>query len=155
MKNRSAFSFALLTAALAGCAPQTFYYGPGASVAAVDRALASCTAQAARDVPVVTETRYTPLRVIRYNSCDGEGNCTPEIDTEGGEPFEVDVNADRRAAQVQQCMARQGLAPVSLPVCSPAVARAAPAGVTTTLPRLTPQSCVVPRDGGLRIVTAG
>ncbi len=151
MKRLVALSLILCSA----CAPTTIYYREGAGVAAVDRTLARCTAQAARDVPVVLETRYTPLRVVRDTFCDPDGNCTVEIDTEGGDAYDVDVNAERRTAAVNQCMARERFTPVTLPPCPPNVARAAPAGPTTTLPRLTPKSCAVSRDSGVRIVTPG
>lgn len=151
MKRLAVLTLILLPA----CVPSTIYYREGAAVASVDQALAQCTAQAARAVPVVLETRYTPLRVRRDTFCDADGNCDVEIETEGGEPYDVDVNTDRRAASVAQCMAAARFAPVTLPACPPDVARAAPAGTTTTLPRLTPQSCAVTRDGGVRIVTRG
>ncbi len=145
----------LILMLLSGCVPATFYFREGATVAAVDRALADCDADAARSVPVRNETRYTPLRVERDLVCDANGVCDVEINTEGGEPYVVDANSDRRQTVVAQCMAAARFTPVTLPACPPAVARVAPAGATTTLPRITPQSCAVTRPDGLRIVTRG
>ncbi|MFK7835645.1 MAG: hypothetical protein AB8B60_05445 [Sulfitobacter sp.] len=143
---------------LAACAPLETYYKPGASVTALNRDTTACQVQALRDVPPSTLTRRKPPVFVPGNRvCDAQGKCTgtPGYYVPGGiETY--DPNDGLRVRVERQCMADKGYAPVSIPVCPDSVASAAPAGVTTRLPALTENSCVIRNsNGSFQIVTRG
>jgi len=144
--------------AFAGCAPLNTYYKPGVSVTALDRQTLSCQTRALREVPSSTQVRRTAPRFVPgQRKCDAAGVC---VTTPGyhvpGELVTFDPNDGLRKRVEQQCMADKGYAPVSIPPCPDAVARVTPARATTTLPRLTENSCVIRNSNGtFQIVTRG
>ncbi|MFV0514021.1 MAG: hypothetical protein ACK5MY_10395 [Jhaorihella sp.] len=136
--------------AIAGCGPMTIYHRPGVSVSRMQADSTECEVQALRDAPVANQVRQRPpVYFPGTRVCDGAGNCWVGPGYwAGGELYTVDVNRDLRARATDMCMARRGYSPVSLPPCSAAVRAAAPARQTTTLPDLTPRTCVIRYDGG-------
>lgn len=142
---------------LIGCLPVSTYYAEGVSVAKRDRDDLECDVAALRDAPVANQTRQSAPIYVPSRSCDRRGRCyrrggywVP------GDIYTVDVNAGLRNRIKAQCMADRGYRPVEIPACPLAVANAAPAGATTVLPRLGPQSCAIRNDdGSLLIVTQG
>ena len=148
MKRRH-FSAAVLLLA-SGCAPLTTYYRPGVSVARLNADLTGCEVAALRDAPVATEIRRSPPTFVPGERiCNSDGSCyqRPGYWIEGP-IYTVDVNEGLRNRVETYCMAGKGYERVTIPRCSEAVVRAAPPGVTTTLPRLTQSACMIPRDGG-------
>tara|TARA_R110002049_G_scaffold23545_10_gene83716 strand:+ start:106225 stop:106710 length:486 start_codon:yes stop_codon:yes gene_type:complete len=145
-------------AALAACAPLNTYYKPGATVAQVTRDTTACEVKALRDVPASTQVRRMPPRFVQGpRICDAAGNCRygPGYYIPG-EVVTFDPNDGLRKRVEGQCMADRGFAPVTIPPCPDSVARAAPARATTTLPALSPKSCVIRNsDGSFQIVTRG
>ena len=139
------------------CLPLRTYYAEGVSFATLERDNTRCDVAALRDAPVANVVRQGPPRFIRRQKCDSNGHCR----SSGGywvpgEVYTVDVNAALRARVKGQCMADRGYQPVELPACPPGVADAAPPGPSAVLPRLTPQSCAIRREGGgFRIVNQG
>jgi hypothetical protein len=90
--------------------------------------------------------------------CDGTGKC--RIVRAGyflpGEVITFDPNDGLRNRVEGQCMADKGYAPVSIPPCPDAVARATPSAATKRLPALTSKSCVIRNQNGtFQIVTRG
>ncbi len=143
-------------ATLTACLPLSTYYKEGASVAQLERDKTACDVRALRQAPVATQIRVGPPRYVpRRRHCDARGNCVYRggffVD---GETYTVDTNAELRARITRLCMADEGYRPVEIPPCPSNIADRAPQGPTTILPRLTPQSCVIRRQGqGVRIVT--
>jgi len=141
--------------ALAACAPMSIYYRPGVPVQRMQDDTTRCEVRALREAPVATQIRHTPpVYVPGRQVCDAAGNCWMRpgywVD---GDIYTVDVNAGLRARAKDLCMAEKGYSPVSLPPCPPEVKQATPPGVTTVLPRLTQNACVIRnRDGSWQIV---
>ncbi len=148
MKTTPFLTVALL--ALAGCTDVTFYHKAGVAVSRAQTDTTDCEVEALQKAPVANQVRqeppiFHPGRTV----CDASGNCwsTPGYWVEGG-IYTVDVNRDLRARVMDMCMARKGYAPVTLPRCSATVKASVPKRPTTTLPALTPQSCVIRHDDG-------
>ena len=148
-------AFALTAILVAACAPMNIWYKPGATIAAAEDRLLSCRVEAAKDVPVSTQVRRTPVSIVPRRICDSSGkNCRVFYERIGGEVIVYDANDSLRDQVVARCMRQDGYTPVSLPVCSDGVRQAAPPGRTTVLPRLAENSCVIRnRDGTWQIVT--
>jgi len=132
------------------------YYRPGVPVARMQADTTRCETRALREAPVATQIRqYPPTYVAPRRVCDAQGNCwvRPGYWVEGP-IYTVDANAGLRARVTRLCMAEKGYTPVSLPLCPDQVRRATPPGVTTVLPPLTQDACVIRhRDGTWQIVT--
>jgi hypothetical protein len=142
----------------AACAPLETYYRPGATVAAVNRDTTGCQVRALREVPVATQIRRLPPEYIPGRRlCKADGTCRVLPGRYiPGEIVTFDPNSPLRRRVETQCMADLGYAPVRIPACPDSIARAAPAGVTTLLPRLGERSCVIRnRDGSFQIVDRG
>jgi hypothetical protein len=140
----------LLPLILAGCLPLGLYYRAGVPVSRLNADQTNCEVRALRDAPVATQIRRTPSRFVPGRRiCDATGACVtrPGYWIEG-DYYTVDVNENLRERVLDMCMAEKGYRPVRIPPCSQAVVRAAPQGVTTTLPRLTEKSCVIRNKGG-------
>ncbi len=141
---------------LAACAPLQTNYKPGVSVVQLNRDQTRCDLSALRQVPVSTQVRRDPPEYFPpRRHCLPGGRCrvTPGYWIPG-EVYSYDANLGLRRRVAQQCMADRGYAPVSIPLCSNAVARSVPRRATTRLPRLTEGSCVIRNpDGSLQIVT--
>jgi hypothetical protein len=140
------------------CAPLNTYYKPGASVPTLNKDTTACEVQALRDVPPSTLTRLKPpVYIPAGRTCNAAGQCVdvPGYYVPGG--YETyDPNDGLRLRVERQCMADKGYAPVSIPACPDAVAKAAPLRATRTLPRLTETSCVIHNaDGSFQIVNRG
>jgi hypothetical protein len=153
---RLLIALALLT--VAACAPLETYYKPGASVEAVARATTTCQVDALRQVPSSTRVRQLPPRYVPGRQvCNAAGQCGVTRGYYVPGPVEsYDPNDGLRRRVEGQCMADRGYAPVSIPPCPDAIARATPPGVTRTLPRLTERSCVIRnRNGTFQIVNRG
>lgn len=145
-------------AALAGCAPLNTYYKTGASVATVARETTDCEVSALAKVPVSTQIRREPARFVPPQEiCNSNGKCTIiPARYVPGPIYTVDENAALRGRVTQKCMADKGFVPASIPACPSAVARAAPARATQTLPTLTTKSCFIRNsDGSFQIVNQG
>lgn len=157
MKHR--YSIVIAAAlGIAACAPLTTYYKPGVSVSALERQTLTCQTRALREVPPSTQVRRTPPRYIPSRRlCDAAGNCRVYPGRHiPGDLITFDPNDGLRKRVEAQCMADQGFAPVSIPPCPGAVARAAPARATSTLPNLNANSCAIRNsDGSFQIVTRG
>ncbi|MDK3016276.1 hypothetical protein [Pseudodonghicola flavimaris] len=139
-----------LTLLLAACAPMSIYYRPGAPVAQMEKDTTLCEIQALKQAPVATQIRQMPpVYVPGRRVCDAQGNCwvRPGFWRQG-EIYTVDANASLRARAKSLCMAEKGYSPVSLPPCPPEVKSATPPGVTTVLPQLTQNACVIRNKGG-------
>jgi hypothetical protein len=126
--------------ALAACAPGTVYYAEGVDLPTRDADYAQCEAQALRDFPVRSETRYTPRIFIPPEQiCDAAGTCTITPGYfDGGEPYTVDVNASFRRTATRGCMGDRGYARVGLPLCAPDTA----VRPSTVMPPLTDATCL-------------
>lgn len=157
MRRPSTLCTALISLlVLSACAPLDIWYKPGVPVAQADDELLSCRARASRDVPVNTQTRVTPVTIVPRRICDKDGNCTVFYERQGGDVIVFDANEDLRKQVVGQCMRARGYSPASIPPCPAEIKSAAPAGRTTTLPRLSENSCVIRnRDGSWQIVNTG
>jgi hypothetical protein len=140
---------------LTGCTPVSMWYQDGASISSRDRTQTDCEVKALQAVPVASQTRLTPVRVIPIKICDSTGKCEVDYEMIGGDAYTVDVNAPLRTKVLAQCVADKGYRPVEIPACPPAIARAAANDITTTLPRLTANSCAITRPNGVQIVTKG
>jgi len=142
----------ILTALLAvsACRFDT-YYAEGAAIAVRDRDLAQCQAEARRDLPERIVTRYTPRRfhpgIPQWNAA-GIRTVSPPYWT-GGEPYSVDLNEAARAGAETACMAARGYTLISLPACPQGTAVAA----STTMARLTSETCLLNRQNGALVVT--
>ncbi|WP_148234691.1 hypothetical protein [Pseudooceanicola batsensis] len=142
---------------LSGCA-QDIYFREGATVSEVRRAEDACALSARQAAPFRPRTILVPGPIVPARKvCDGQGNCQTRPAYQAPPEFEtMDANAERRVLIARTCMAERGFDRVSLPYCSGAVRNAAPAAVTRRLPRLTGQSCIIPRgQAGYQIVTPG
>lgn len=143
---------------LGACAPLNTYYKPGASVALVQSKTIDCQVIALGKVPVATQIVREPGQFVpERRICNASGQCRI---TGGyfvpGAVYTIDPNENLRARVVRQCMADAGFAPVSIPACPDAVARAAPSAATTRLPELTETSCVIRNpNGSFQIVNRG
>lgn len=141
---------------LAACGPLGLYYKAGAPVAEMNRAMTDCEVEALGKVPVDRRIERDPIRIVPRKVCDSAGNCRVFYDRVGGEVRTWDANAGLRSRVLNQCMADKGYSYVDLPACPQGVRNAAPAGVTTVLPRLSPNSCAIRNnDGTFQIVTPG
>lgn len=132
------------------------YYQSGVSVSRMQTDTTRCEVQALKEAPVANQVRQRPPIYFPGSQYCGPGGCyyRPGYWVDGG-IYTVDVNADLRGRVQDLCMAQKGYQPVNLPACSVSVAAAAPPRATTTLPRLTENSCVVRYDdGSWQIVTA-
>jgi hypothetical protein len=136
---------------LGACAtPLEIYYKPGASVSRMQTDTTRCDVAALRDAPVANQVRQEPGYFIPgVRRCNGAGQCW----TEGGywrqgRVYTVDVNAPLRQRVTDQCMGAKGYQRTKVPACSQSVIDAAPPMATQTLPRLTPNSCVIKNEGG-------
>jgi hypothetical protein len=141
---------------LAACTPLGIYHKAGVPVATMNDTLTTCEVEAVNKVPVDRRIERDPVRIVPRRVCDKNGNCTVFYDRVGGEVRTWDANAGLRNRVLNQCMTRQGYTYVELPACAQGVRRAAPAGATTVLPRLAPNSCAIRNgDGSWQIVTPG
>ena len=140
----------LAAMALSACVPLSIYYRDGISVSKMEADTTECQVKALRDVPVSTQIRRgAPIFYPGRRICDASGKCYYEAGYYAPGPiYSVDPNEGLRARVERQCMADRGYTPVSIPACPNRVANAAPAAVTTQLPRLTPSSCVIRNSGG-------
>ena len=150
------FTLAVAALALTGCAaPLSIYYRPGAAVTRMQTDETHCAVKALKDAPVANQVRqYPPVWFPGTQYCNSNG-CyySPGYWVDGGF-YTVDVNRPLRERVQTLCMAEKGYQPVTLPRCSTAVAKAAPPAQTTTLPRLTQESCAISyKGGGWQIVT--
>lgn len=135
---------------LAACAPMTLYYRPGVSVAKMQDDTTRCEVRALREAPVATQIRqHPPTYVPGARYCNKHGECwtRPGYWVEGP-IYTVDANARLRARVMELCMAEKGYNEVTLPNCPPEVRNATPPAVTTVLPRLTQEACVIRNDDG-------
>lgn len=142
--------FPLMALLLSACAPLTIYHKPGIPVSRMQSDQTACEVSALKDAPVAPLIRqYPPIYYPGHRVCNASGTCwtTPGYWEDGGF-YTVDANKDLRNRVLSECMARKGYRPVTIPSCSPAVKSAAPIRQTTVLPRLTPQSCAIRRNGG-------
>ncbi|TDE38360.1 hypothetical protein [Antarcticimicrobium sediminis] len=140
---------------LATCAPMSLYYRPGVSVARMQTDTTRCEVRALKQAPVATQIRqYPPTFVPGVRHCNAKGECwTRPGHWVDGAIYSVDVNSGLRARVMQLCMSEKGYDPVSLPICPVEVRKATPPGVTTVLPRLSKNACVIRnQDGSWQIV---
>jgi hypothetical protein len=141
-----AVALALLT--LSACQVSE-YYAEGQSIAARDRDIAICEAEALTTYPPRIVTRFTP-RIFHpgQTTCDAAGNCVTSAGYwEGGQPYSEDLNEDLRARAITGCMGGRGYARVSLPVCS----SDQPVRASTIMAPLTNDTCVI-RSGGASMI---
>lgn len=144
--------------ALPACLPVQTYYRAGASLSLLERTQTACEVAALKDAPVAQIVRQGPPRYVPgARTCTAAGVCTTQAGFYvPGPVYTEDRNAALRTRLERQCMADKGFAPVSIPACPPGIVRAAPAGATTTLPRLEAGSCAIRNsDGSFQIVTQG
>jgi hypothetical protein len=147
-----------LTLTLAACAPLSIYYKPGVAVSRMENDRLNCATDALQKAPVANQIRQRPpIYYPGRQVCNSLGQCayTPGYWVDGGF-YTVDVNQPLRKDLEQNCMAQKGYQPVSLPRCSAPISDNAPKQATTTLPRITEDTCVIPyKDGSYQIVTPG
>jgi|LUMW01.1.fsa_nt_gb hypothetical protein len=154
MKTHQTAAIFLGLAVLAGCS-QSIWYREGADPAKIAQAQDQCALQADTQAPYRPETRIVPGPIIpAQRICDPSGACTVIPAHQGFPDFEtVDANADRRALLARDCMAKSGFTRVSLPNCSAERKSSVTPGITRSQPKLTEQSCVIPRGpAGYQIV---
>ena len=128
----------------------SYYHRNGVAVTRMQSDTTQCQVAALKDAPVANQIRQNPPVFFPGRQiCNGAGQCYYQPGYWiPGNTYTVDVNQGLRTQVETQCMARKGYQPVNLPACSPAVRQAAPPRQTTTLPTLTPQSCVIKYEGG-------
>jgi len=141
---------------LAACGPLGIYHKAGTSVAMMNDTVTTCEVEALGKVPVDRRIEREPIRIVPRQVCNSKGDCTTVYDRVGGEVRTYDANVGLRQRVLNQCMTARGYTYVELPACSQAIKRAAPAGATTVLPRLAPNSCAITNNNGTwQIVTPG
>lgn len=141
--------------ALTACAPLTIFYKQGEEVSRMEHDLTDCRVSALNRVPVDRRQHYVPPIYDTRTICDGSGNCrSVHVLVSPGRWKTYDANEELRDDVVDQCMAEQGYAKVSLPRCDASTTRATEPVATHVLPPLTENSCVVPlQSGRWKIVT--
>ena len=147
---RPVFRVCIVVAALSACAPLSIYYKPGVSVSRLNTDRTECEVAALRDAPVSNQIRQNPPVYVPGDLvCDAAGNCLRRAGywVSGG-LYTVDVNADLRGRVKDICMAQRGYQPVSIPLCSDSVKRAAAPRATVQLPELSEASCAIRYDDG-------
>lgn len=140
---------------LAACAPLSIYSKPGVSVSRMQNDTTNCEVSALKDVPIANEIRQRPPVYITGPRVCSNGTCSyaPGYWISGGF-YTVDTNLDLRGRVRDQCMAKKGYQPASIPRCSQAIQAQVKPAITKTLPKLTETSCVVVhKDGTWQIVT--
>jgi hypothetical protein len=156
LPRAAGISLGLAALLLAACGPLGLYHKAGVPVAAMNSTLTDCEVEALAKVPVDRRIERDPIRIVPRRVCDSAGNCTVVHDRVGGEVRTWDANANLRARVLNQCMTNKGFTYVNLPACPQGIRNAAPAGATTVLPRLAPNSCAIRNgDGTFQIVTPG
>lgn len=151
-EDRMKHFFASIMAMLlfSACTPLGLYYKEGVTVQSAKDTETACKVTAARDVPVRSVTRVVPGRFIpERRICDANGHC----DIRGGfhlppEFITEDANESLRKDAVDLCMRQKGYSFVRLPACEQNIARSTAPGVTTRLPKLTAEACVIRNQGG-------
>jgi len=148
----------LLFVVLAGCAPVSVFYRPGADGARTQSETDQCQVKALRDAPVANQIRQLPpIYYPGTTFCDPNGRCvvSPGYWVDGG--FEtIDINAPLRARLTTDCMAKRGYQLISLPRCDRAIAESQPPIPNEVLPPVTQASCIMVLPyGRWRIVTPG
>lgn len=157
MRLKTAIFAATSALVLYACGPVSFYHKPGVEVARMQRDQTECQVRALKDAPVANQVQrgapvyYPGRRICSAGSCYTHGGYWLP-----GPVYSVDTNEGLRNRVEAQCMADLGYAPVSLPRCQSSTAHSVPVGVTTTLPALTANSCVIRNQNGTyQIVNAG
>lgn len=148
-------AFCIGFAVLASCAPLSIYHKEGAEVTRMQTDQLNCEIAALSDVPINNQIRQEPpIYIPARRYCNASGHCyTHGGYFERGQIHTVDVNANLRRRAQQQCMAKKGYEPVTVPNCPSNVFRAAPKAETIVLPRLSEQSCAIKyQDGTWQIV---
>lgn len=153
MKTFGPGLFLLLS--LGACGSLSLYYRPGVTVARQQSDATRCEVQALKDAPVNTQLKQGPPVFYpggRY--CRG-GSCWSYPGYwDSGALYTVDVNRDLRRRVMDMCMADKGYRPVTIPPCPQSVKSRAAPGRTTTLPKLTAESCFIRNaDDSYQIVT--
>lgn len=135
--------------ALAACGPLSIYYRPGVSVSRMQNDQIACEVRALKDAPVANQIRQRPPIYFPGRQYCNAGGCytSPGYWMNGG-VYTVDVNANLRGRVQDQCMARKGYQPISVPRCSSTIANAVPAQQTRTLPKLSENACAIRYDDG-------
>jgi len=135
--------------ALAACGPLSLYYRPGVSVSRMQNDQTNCQVSALRKAPVANQVRQRPPIYFPGRQVCNSTGCyySPGYWVDGG-IYTVDVNQDLRARVEDQCMARKGYQPVSVPLCSGAIKSAVTPAQTQTLPTLTENACAIRYDDG-------
>lgn len=127
----------------------SLYYKQGGSVSRMQSDQTQCEVKALKDAPVANQTRQTaPTYFPGRQVCGPSGCYTSPGYWVPGSYYTVDVNEGLRARVMDQCMGQRGYHPVRLPSCTPATKQGVSAKLTTTLPRLTEQSCAIKYEGG-------
>jgi len=124
----------------------TIYHAPGVEIASRDADLATCQSDALRQYPVDRHVRYTQRYFVPGRRvCNSNGNCYVTAPRwEGGRPYTVDTNAERREVATRGCMASRGYTRVGLPACEAGTA----VQLSTAMPPLTAATCLVQRGDG-------
>lgn len=154
--RQQTISVIVATFALSACSgPLDTYYRSGEEVSRLQSDLLNCEVSALEDVPVAFAIRQWPVRgYVGSYYCGAGPYCLGG--SWGGEIYSVDVNKDLRTRVTNQCMAKKGYSPISIPRCPESVALNAPVGQTTVLPELSASSCVIRNDDGtFQIVNTG
>ncbi len=158
MQNRTPLTLLVLAPVLiSACAPYSGYYRDGQSVARLNADQTGCEVLAVNSVPPDKRVRTTPLRVVPGETvCNSEQVCvTSAPQVFGGEIYTVDANAGLRNRVAAQCMIDKGYRKVSVPACTPAVAKEAVARAPQVLPPLTGNVCAArsPDQGYVFVAT--
>ncbi|WP_375690844.1 hypothetical protein [Pseudooceanicola sp. LIPI14-2-Ac024] len=146
------FRFAGTVAAfllLVGCT-ETIYYQAGTTTDAARRDEVECGRIALQQAPVEREAEFIPGDIFPGPIiCDKNNNCRRGPPTVTPDRLVTrDVNEDLRALITRQCMADRGYQKLALPICSDAVASSVAPQITTTMPDLTNNACVIRRGAG-------
>ncbi|MWB77451.1 hypothetical protein GLS40_05385 [Pseudooceanicola sp. 216_PA32_1] len=149
-------AFALL-ALLGACGSETIYYRPGVEVTRAQGDEVACGRSALADAPVRMEREVIPGDYVPpHKHCDAAGNCLVEPGFWQPDRFVTrDVNKDLRRQIARQCMAEKGYQRITLPACSNGVKAAVPPAITTVMPRLTSQACVIQRPNDYYQIVPG
>lgn len=142
---------------MSGCAPLSIYYKPGASVARMNDDTLACQVEALKQAPVANQTRQDPpIYYPGRQYCNSNGCYRTAGYWIPGRVYTVDTNLGLRTKLEQNCMAKRGYAPLSLPVCPSNVSSKVEPGATRTLPQISDNSCAIKNDDGtFQIVNRG
>lgn len=136
---------------LIGCTNLGTYYKEGVTFAALNNTLTNCEVKAAKEVPVKTLIRRTPIYFTPTRTvCEGDVCRTYGGELRGGDIYTVDANEGLRDRFKAQCMRNQGYDYVEIPRCTSEQLEGRVIAPVHRLPRLNSSLCATRMSNGTR-----